>query len=231
MSRLEGFSDAVFGFALTLIVVSLEVPSSFDELIGRMRGLIGFAICFAILVWVWFEHQTFFRRYALSDPLTTGLNTGLLFIVLVYVYPLKFLFTLLTGGGTGMVIRRTQWPTLMTIYAIGFIGMFLMLLLMYVHAYRLRDELELNDVERYDTRTNMILYAAYIGIGLLSLLLAQRGIGANLRWSGMIYGLIGPVAGVIAGTRGARRAKLFDAPSAPETPGPETPYDREQHAQ
>jgi uncharacterized membrane protein len=42
-SRLEGFSDAVFAFALTLLVVSLQVPNSFDELVRTLRNFIAFA--------------------------------------------------------------------------------------------------------------------------------------------------------------------------------------------
>src|SRR5688572_32882811 len=57
VSRVEAFSDVVFGFALTLIVVSLEVPTSYAELMNTMRGLPAFAICFALLTWVRSEER------------------------------------------------------------------------------------------------------------------------------------------------------------------------------
>jgi uncharacterized membrane protein len=94
VSRIESFSDAVFAFAVTLLVVSLEVPKTFDELISTMRGFFAFAICFWLLLAAWFEHYKFFRRYGTSDSYTRRLSAVLLFIVLFYVYFLKFLFVL-----------------------------------------------------------------------------------------------------------------------------------------
>src|SRR5215471_17853299 len=85
VTRLEGFSDAVFGFALTLLVVSLEVPKSFHELMQSMRGFPAFGICFVFLVKVWFDHYHFFRRYGLQDTWCVTLNAALLFFVLFYV--------------------------------------------------------------------------------------------------------------------------------------------------
>src|SRR5262245_58011362 len=60
-TRLESFSDAVFAFALTLIVVSLEVPKSFADLIGVMRGFPAFALCFTLLATIWNTHYKFSR--------------------------------------------------------------------------------------------------------------------------------------------------------------------------
>jgi uncharacterized membrane protein len=209
VSRLEAFSDMVFGFALTLIVVSLEVPSTFDELMLAMRGLWGFAICFALLVWIWHCHYTFFRRYNLTDELTIWLNTFLLFVVLFYVYPLKFLFAILTGGiHAADPIRRAQWPSLMYIYGFGFLGIFLMLFLMHVHAYRKREQLELNSVELHDTKTHLILYGSYVGIAILSIVITATVPDHKLMWAGWVYGLIGPVSAVIGAVRGTRRERV-----------------------
>src|SRR5688572_30682906 len=91
-SRLEAFSDAAFAFALTLLVVSLEVPRSYDALMDLMYGFGSFACCFALLVWIWSEHVAFFEKYPLEDALTIAINSVLLFTVLFYVYPLKFMF-------------------------------------------------------------------------------------------------------------------------------------------
>ena len=58
-----------------------------------MVGFVPFALMFAMVCWIWYEHNLFFRRYGLQDPWTVFLNCVLLFVVLFYVYPLKFLTT------------------------------------------------------------------------------------------------------------------------------------------
>ena len=63
ITRVEGFSDAVFGFAVTLLIVSLEVPHTSGELLATMRGFGAFVVTFMMLAGLWYSQFTFFRRY------------------------------------------------------------------------------------------------------------------------------------------------------------------------
>jgi uncharacterized membrane protein len=204
ITRLEAFCDVVFGFAITLLVVSLEVPHSYAELMADMRRFLPFAACFAQLAMIWRTHYKFSRRYGLEDPYTVFLNVVLLFLVLFYVYPLKFVFTLLFSEIMGAdVSTNLGWheaSVLMRIYAAGFAAVFLLFVLMYAHAYRLRRELGLNPVEVLETRFSMQENGLLALVGVSSLLVAFKSPG----WAGWVYLAIGPLLGIHGSIFGKR---------------------------
>lgn len=193
ITRLEAFCDVVFGFALTLLVVSLEVPRNYEELMTAIRGFVPFAVCFSQLVMIWRGHYIFSRRYGLEDSYTVFLNVVLLFVVLFYVYPLKFVFTLLflqvTGAAPPGSLNEWQASVVMRVYAVGFAAVFILFLLMYTHAYRLRHQLGLNPAEALETRNTAQENFLLASIAAVSFFLAYHHPG----WSGWTYAAIGPV--------------------------------------
>jgi len=204
--RIEGFADAVFGFAVTLLVVSLEVPNTFDELLATMRGFFAFAISFLLLYQVWYDHYKFFRRYGLNDDLTMHLSTVLLFVVLFYIYPLKFLFTALmdlllgfstqVGSSPGDVIEAIepgQWPQLLLIFGAGFVVVQQVFALLYWRAYALRSMLNLNEYEVSITRQEIQGYLILAGVGLASIAIALLGGEEATSWAGLVYFLSWPL--------------------------------------
>jgi len=217
ISRLEGLADAVFAFAVTLLVVSLEVPETFDELLHVLRGFFAFAVCFAILFWVWFDHYRFFRRYGLADGYTTTLTGVLLFIVLFYVYPMKFLFTMLfdqlLGDARAGAIEPGQVPLLMLVYGAGFIAVQLVFILLYLRAWQLADALELTAYERLTTRSEMQGFAINVAIGLTSIAIVAVGGPDAAFWSGMAYVLIMPLQ-IVNGRMMGGRIRQTSATSA-----------------
>lgn len=210
VSRLEGFSDAVFGFAITLLVVSLTVPTQFDQLLEQLRGLPVFALTFAAIASIWYSQYLFFRRYGLSDTLTIVLNLVLLFVVLFYVYPLKFLFGLALQVN-GVTIRENEVPLLFLIYGAGYVAVNLLFAALDWHANRLADDLDLTLWERFVTRLSIIDHMAVVAIGLLSVGLAQvvpKPYTAPA--AGFIYLLIGVDKFFVGWVRG-RRARALNA--------------------
>ena len=195
VSRLEGFSDAVFGFALTLLVVSLETPRNSGELYNQMLGFIPFALMFAMVCWIWYEHNVFFRRYGLQDPWTVFLNCVLLFVVLFYVYPLKFLTLHLAGqfrGDPATNMKDVDGRLVMLLYSAGVVLIFGVFVALHRHAWKKRAALGLDAADLMTLRYSTRGHAISTSLGLVSIAIVL----ANRRWSGiagMIYGLMGPL--------------------------------------
>lgn len=213
-SRIEGFSDAVFGFALTLLVVSLEVPRTFDELLVVVRGFLPFAITFATIAWLWYEHYYFFRRFDPDDRVTIALNCTLLFTVLFYVYPLKFLFTMVINMFLGLPAFETAYrregegARLMIIYGLGYIVVFTTFAAMYFNVLRRRASMQLDGLEIFDAKAGVVNFLALASVGFVSISIVLVGGDDVAHYSGMSYSLIGVVKAACGWTYGSKRAKL-----------------------
>ncbi len=215
VTRLEGFSDAVFGFALTLLVVSLDVPRTFTDRKATIRGFPAFALCFLFLALLWNAHYKYCRRYGLQDGTARLLTCVMLFLVLFYVYPLKFLFNfsitgMLQGGAAeSTTLTRAEFSSLLVIYGLGFAAVYLALLLLYRHAYRLRDALELSELERFDTRYEIHRLMTLVAMGLVAALLAWVPFVRN--WSGLVYMLLFPILRTARTIHRRRRERYLPA--------------------
>jgi len=212
VTRLEGFTDAVFAFAVTLLVVSLEVPKTLPDLFAAMHGFLALGVCFALLANVWYEHYRFFRRYALENPWAVFLNCALLFFVLFYVYPLKFLFTAMFDRSQ---VQTEEARALFTIFGLGYAAVFAVFALLYWHAWRLREHLQLNAVEQLRTRVSLADQIAMVAIGVLSAALAQWLPDGEVGVTGSIYVLV-PIYFTIAHSIGGRRERPLNAPRVSE---------------
>lgn len=165
--RLENFSDAVFALAITLLLISTSPPTTFIQIMKFTFDLLPFTMCIALIVLIWHEHFVFYYRYGLRNNAVVFLNALFLIIVLFYVYPLKFLTKLslfmiaipfriewLRADLSGMM-KDGYMADLMIIYGVGAACVFLVLTLMYRYALKKADELELNEIEQFDTRVSI----------------------------------------------------------------------------
>lgn len=229
--RLENFSDAVIALAITLLLISTSAPTNFEQIKRFVWEIIPFCLCITLIVLIWFQHFTFFYRYGLRSGKVIVLNTIFLIIVLFYVYPMKFLTKLilipiakLSGNDeifqelSGM-IRMQDMPQLMIVYGLGASSVFLILMLMYRYAYTQAEELELSEIEKFDTKVSMNTNLLMAVIPLLSVLAAMviPTIGVAGFVSGNIYFLYPILMGIYGKTVKKKRKQLLAMSDADQT--------------
>ena len=155
ISRLEALTDAVFAIAITLLIVTHDVPRDYEHFRSVMWGFCGFAVTFFALIAIWYNTFKFHRRFGIEDGYTIFLSSILIFVVLFYIYPLKFMAQIVIN----MMILKNSFGIdfdigfsgeidtyhLFIIYGGGFFFIWLILGLMYLHAYNKRKILELDN--------------------------------------------------------------------------------------
>ncbi|MEO5560785.1 MAG: TMEM175 family protein [Dokdonella sp.] len=211
-TRIDAFVDAAFAFAVTLLIVSVgHVPSTVPDLIQAMRGVPAFSASFLLLARFWLTHRHWSRCYGLEDGPSVRLSLALVFVVLIYVYPLRMVanMTLAMLSGGALAEQSIEIQTLADLrslyvaFATGYGAVVIIFTLLYRHALACADTLQLTASERVRTRSMAERYFALAGIALLSLALAlllPPGHASMLiYWSpGMVYSLIYPATLLIA---------------------------------
>src|SRR5690349_764574 len=99
LSRFEGFSDAVFAIALTLLIVEIKVPGSsggphgYSDLARAMaeqwREYLALVLCYVVIGAYWLQHHYSGRIYAKTDHWFSAINLVFLLAIVVIPYPIR----------------------------------------------------------------------------------------------------------------------------------------------
>ncbi|MEH6664770.1 MAG: TMEM175 family protein, partial [Brevundimonas sp.] len=174
--RLDGFVDAAFAFAVTLLVVSGAPPSTLAELgvaLGRAPGVIA---SFAIICVFWLGYRDVGRMAPRRDALSTILSLAIVLLVLIYVFPLRLMFEsafhMMSGGrlpGRDLATDVTDFRFLFTAYGAGFVLLSGAYAALYGHHLRLIGDDGLSLEAREDARDWIICWLILVAVAVLSI--------------------------------------------------------------
>jgi uncharacterized membrane protein len=204
LTRLEAFVDAAFAFAVTLLVISLDaIPASIPAMLEALKGVPAFAASFAQIMIFWAAHVTWSRRFGLDDARSALLSLVLVFLVLVYVYPLKILFaSFFAWVSRGWLPAVAPIHTLgdlqgmFVVYALAFGTLSVCMVMLNRHALRAPVSPPLDAGERLAVRGEVVRWWYAVVVAALSMaaalwLLPVVPAGWMFGLPGMLYGLLG----------------------------------------
>jgi uncharacterized membrane protein len=226
VTRLEAFVDAAFAFALTMLVISVgAIPDTIPKLVDALKGTPAFAMSFVLVARFWYEHMSWSRRYGLDDRGSILLSLVLVFLVMVYIYPLKVMcatfFGWISGGWLPMgfgLHTVSDLRVMFTVFGVVYGTMSIVISLLYLQAWTQRDALDLSIDERIATLQKILFGPVSAGVAVLSVIAAfnlpEHGSGWIMGMPGMVYALM-PLSSLLPAWIGRRvRRRWLEAGSA-----------------
>lgn len=195
MTRLEVFSDAAFAFAMTMLVVSVgAIPHNYSELILALKNVPAFGLSFVQVAAFWVFHRNWSRQVGQEDKVSTLLTLFMIFVILIYVYPLRLMFSsffhFVSNGwlpSEFQVASASEMASLFIIYGVGYMCLTSIIGLLYLHAYRSAGLLALNNVEKLLVRRSTLIWFTQAIIGFASVLFAWLMPAIIAVYAGFVY--------------------------------------------
>ena len=225
MTRLEVFSDAAFAFAVTMLVISLSsIPENFEELVIAIKGIPSFAASFAAMMVIWFGHRRWSQRFGLDDEISVLLTLLLVFIVLVYVYPLKLIMDLMFFGFSSswfpmdFTVNSTKEAAgLLAFFSTGLCLVALIQLGLYLRVSSMKEDLCLSPLETLLVKKEKTIWLVQAVFGLFATLVAGIFMSSFGYLAGIFYGLI-PLVIAIATMKTRKQIKALKQSSVESEP-------------
>lgn len=181
VTRLEAFVDAAFAFAVTLLVISGDrIPTSIEMLQQALKQIPSYAASFGIIMQIWMNHADWSRRFGLEDAVSDRLSLVLVFVLLIFVYPLKMVFgsffALISGNYLPSQFTINAWsevPALFQTFAIGFGSMGLIMCLLFWRAVKLGSGLGFSAAEIDYAKYKRLMWGMVVLFSTVSILLAM----------------------------------------------------------
>ncbi len=121
--RMEGFSDGVFGFAITLLVlgIALRPPGSpLQQVLHAWPSYLAYVVSFLTIGGTWLQHTALTDQLASVDQLFLRLNLLVLLVVVFLPFPTKLVADALHNSGGERVYVTLYGLTLLAIRLLGF---------------------------------------------------------------------------------------------------------------
>jgi uncharacterized membrane protein len=205
-TRLETFVDAAFAFALTMLVISVDsIPQSMGELVEAFKRIPAFAASFAIIVMLWHGHYRWSRRYGVEDTGSVVLSLLLVFLVLVFLYPLRLMmagaFHSMSGGWLPTEIEITRFDDLrllVVVYGVAFALLSGVLLALYARVRRLALDPPLSAGDRAVAGVEVQAWGIMACLGVVSATLALLVPPRHFGWAVWLYASLSVIMPVMS---------------------------------
>ena len=121
-NRMEGFSDGVFGFAITLLVLDLALHppgTPLQQVLHAWPAYLAYIISFLTIGGAWLLHTALTDRLTQTDPIFLRLNLLVLLVVVFLPFPTRLTADALHNTGGERVYVTLYGLTLLAIRLLG----------------------------------------------------------------------------------------------------------------